>query len=682
MSRPEDGGVAPPARLEVTLEDGRSLVHELTLDQTNLGRGDQCELQLDDGNVSRLHAVVSRRADGYWVTDLGSLNGIRVNDVQVESAPLKDGDRVALGSTRIVFRQPEVAAAAPPPAAAPAPSAGAARPAASWMPFVLAAFVLGALVAGVALYLGMRASAPTPEMIAMEAARRAGVPAGAEAPAARSAAEEAARIAAEVAGEPGPDAGAERLAREAAMQAEAARREEEAAAADAAARAAAEQAAADGAAAERSAAEQAAAEGAAAERAAAERVAAERAAAERAAAEQAAAQRAATERGAAEQAAAERAAAERAAAERAAAARAAADGAAAERMAAEKAAAEKAAAEKAAADRVTAERAAAERAAAEKAAAEKPAAEKAAAERAAAEKAAAGKAAAEKAAAEKAAAEKAAAEKAAAEKAAAQKAAAAKPVTAPARDAATAGSLTGRQIMDEQERRHAVDAEYIESVMVLVDETGAKERRIMKNYTKDVGNDLDRSLIVFLEPAKVRGTALLTWEQDGRDDDQWLYLPSQKKLQRIAQGSKRSYFMGTDFTYEDNQSEQLDDYQYTVQRDDSFEGQPVWVVESIPVSPKKKQESGYSKRIVWIRKDIYFTVKIEYFDRRGRAIKTQTNHKLVNVGGQAWRPDQTLMDNYDRNHKTLRGTQSRKINPTIEDSVFTEQYIKAERHLD
>ena len=144
----------------------------------------------------------------------------------------------------------------------------------------------------------------------------------------------------------------------------------------------------------------------------------------------------------------------------------------------------------------------------------------------------------------------------------------------------------------------------------------------------------------------------------------------------------RCYFMGTDFTYEDNQSEQLDDYEYTKIRDDSFEGAEVWVLESVPVTAKKKKESGYSKRIMWVRKDIYLTVKIEYFDRRGRAIKTQTMHKLTNVGGQAWRPNQTLMDNYDRKHKTLRGNQSRKMNPQIDDSIFTERYIKAERHLD
>jgi hypothetical protein len=40
------------------------------------------------------------------------------------------------------------------------------------------------------------------------------------------------------------------------------------------------------------------------------------------------------------------------------------------------------------------------------------------------------------------------------------------------------------------------------------------------------------------------------------------------------------------------------------------------------------------------------------------------------------------MDNYDRNHKTLRGTQSRKLNPQIDDETFSERYVKAERHLE
>ena len=57
----------------------------------------------------------------------------------------------------------------------------------------------------------------------------------------------------------------------------------------------------------------------------------------------------------------------------------------------------------------------------------------------------------------------------------------------------------------------------------------------------------------FLSPADVKDTGFLTYDYDeeGRDDDQWLYLPALKKTKRIASGDKSGSFMGSDFTYAD-----------------------------------------------------------------------------------------------------------------------------------
>lgn len=58
----------------------------------------------------------------------------------------------------------------------------------------------------------------------------------------------------------------------------------------------------------------------------------------------------------------------------------------------------------------------------------------------------------------------------------------------------------------------------------------------------------------FTYPGDVKGTGFLTWDYDqiGKDDDKWLYLPAMKKTQRISgSSSKTDYFMGTDFTYDD-----------------------------------------------------------------------------------------------------------------------------------
>jgi hypothetical protein len=69
-----------------------------------LGRSRECDVVLEDANVSRRHAEV-RPSGGSWIVrDLGSTNGVKVNGRLVEGAQsLKAGDQIDLGTSRIVF---------------------------------------------------------------------------------------------------------------------------------------------------------------------------------------------------------------------------------------------------------------------------------------------------------------------------------------------------------------------------------------------------------------------------------------------------------------------------------------------------------------------------------------------------------------------------------------------------
>src|SRR5262245_5135069 len=63
-----------------------------------LGRGEDCEIRINDHSVSRLHARVENRGDGYWIVDLQSTNGSFVNDVVTTATLLKDGDYLRIGN--------------------------------------------------------------------------------------------------------------------------------------------------------------------------------------------------------------------------------------------------------------------------------------------------------------------------------------------------------------------------------------------------------------------------------------------------------------------------------------------------------------------------------------------------------------------------------------------------------
>ena len=140
--------------------------------------------------------------------------------------------------------------------------------------------------------------------------------------------------------------------------------------------------------------------------------------------------------------------------------------------------------------------------------------------------------------------------------------------------------------------------------------------------------------------------------------------------------------MGTDFTYEDMQSEEFDDYQYNTLKEESCgEGQSCYVVEAVPANAIKKRESGYSKRVMWVDKTSFVTVKAEFYDRRKKLLKTQSNSDFKNVSGSIWRGNKSLMENHQNGHKTAIKIVERKFNHDILDKNFTERFILKGEHI-
>jgi FhaA, N-terminal domain/FHA domain len=107
----------PPAATEAVSSEelglGREVVsltvngtkHELDGNSVTIGRSKECDIQLPDPNVSRRHAEVRQEGAAYWAIDLDSTNGMEVNGHRLKRAKLRQGDRITLGSTELVFRR-------------------------------------------------------------------------------------------------------------------------------------------------------------------------------------------------------------------------------------------------------------------------------------------------------------------------------------------------------------------------------------------------------------------------------------------------------------------------------------------------------------------------------------------------------------------------------------------------
>lgn len=104
-------GELPPAvpaagEAGLALLDGERVSDTFRLSEVaTIGRLPSCDVVLTDPGASREHARISRRNDGYVVTDMGSTNGTLVNGDPVSEQLLVDGDRITIGSTVLEFRR-------------------------------------------------------------------------------------------------------------------------------------------------------------------------------------------------------------------------------------------------------------------------------------------------------------------------------------------------------------------------------------------------------------------------------------------------------------------------------------------------------------------------------------------------------------------------------------------------
>ncbi len=236
--------------------------------------------------------------------------------------------------------------------------------------------------------------------------------------------------------------------------------------------------------------------------------------------------------------------------------------------------------------------------------------------------------------------------------------------------------LSGRQIMERNEEQNKGDDEYNKTSMRLINKRGQERNRKMEYSRKTDADDNDKIFMRFLEPADVKGVGLLTIEHSDLDDDQWLYLPALKKVRRISASDQNDNFMGTDFTYEDIRSEKLEKHEYRLVRSEVIDGHDCYLIEALPATEQQKQESGYSRREIWIRKDIFLKIQTKYYDKKGGHFKTEVHRDVVEAAPDIYRPNIMEMKNLKTGHTTQITFDERRINSGIPDRVFTKRELK------
>jgi len=195
-------------------------------------------------------------------------------------------------------------------------------------------------------------------------------------------------------------------------------------------------------------------------------------------------------------------------------------------------------------------------------------------------------------------------------------------------------ALNGREIMEKVNARDTGDRSITEMEMILIDKKGKKRVRKLKTYGLEQGKN-SKSLMFFISPADVKNTGFLTYDYDesGKDDDQWLFLPALKKTKRIAASNKSGSFMGSDLNYSDMTSPDLDLYDYTLMKETEVKGQKVWQIKAVPKTKDEAKKSGYSKSVVFIRQDNYVMIRGVRWVHKKKRNKYLDVRKLEKIDG-------------------------------------------------
>jgi outer membrane lipoprotein-sorting protein len=214
--------------------------------------------------------------------------------------------------------------------------------------------------------------------------------------------------------------------------------------------------------------------------------------------------------------------------------------------------------------------------------------------------------------------------------------------------------------------------------MTLTNRSGRQSFREMKQTRlegpKGDTSSGDKSLIIFIAPADVAGTALLTHEKLDKDDNQWLFLPSLKRVKRIASKNKSGSFMGSEFAFEDIASQDPTKFTYSdTIKTEIIDGKETYIYERYP----KDKYSGYTKQVIYTSKD-FLVQKVEYYDRKKKHLKTQTFRGYHQVKG-IWRMGGIEMINHQNKKSSKLEFKDDHIQVGLSDKNFNKRVLKKAR---
>ncbi len=176
--------------------------------------------------------------------------------------------------------------------------------------------------------------------------------------------------------------------------------------------------------------------------------------------------------------------------------------------------------------------------------------------------------------------------------------------------------------------------------------------------------------VVFTAPKEIRGVALLSINQPGASERQYVYTPATQRVRSVVPQERSVRFIGTDFTFEDIGERVLGDFNYRViGSDEILEGHKTYKVEATPVDSSRSQ---YKYIYYWVAQDVPVVLFAEMYDAQGQKVRVVHASDIKRAGG-IWGARHTEMRTVQDGTRTVLTIDEVKFNTNPDEKLFTPQ---------
>ncbi len=232
-------------------------------------------------------------------------------------------------------------------------------------------------------------------------------------------------------------------------------------------------------------------------------------------------------------------------------------------------------------------------------------------------------------------------------------------------------ALSGREVYEKvhEVRSKSLDRK-TEATMVLFDKGGGKRTRTLTEYGKKADPEAYKVLVVFKSPPDLKNVGFLIHAHTFADRDLWAYFPEYKRVRRIPTTSQDDSFFGSDFSYDDfGGPPNLDDYKFSIEKEEVLDGKPCYVVEVTPKIHRK-----YTRYVAWVAKDLWIHLRIEYY-QDDTLYRTGAFTDIRIIDGIPT-PFRIYMENKKTGHRTELTIEDIQYHTHFPDELFTQRSLE------